>query len=217
MTVQLVNEDILKVQVYTSQGNQQAINRFMFRCNNRVGTITDQTVVDLMSPFFAAFYKTWMGPLQIFRGIRLQVVRPIPSDYVTSVIDAGNGDLAGPALPSQVALCVQFRTGVTGKFNRGRTYLPFWDSTLNSGGEATPTAGAFALVDPFMIALLSNQTWADGIGNHILTQLIIDSQGRTTPPVVAPHITPVVGYKIDRQWATQRRRSRINRPDQMGP
>jgi len=217
MPTQLHNDDIVKVQVYCSQGEQQAINRLMFRAKNLVGIITDKTVVDLMAAVYAPVYKAWMGTLQFYRGLRFQVVRPIPADYVTSVLNAGAGALAGPALPAQTALCVQLKTGVTGRFNRGRTYLPFWDSSLNTGGASAPTNAGLALAIDWTDITTIPQTYADGVGNSITLELIIDSKGRVDPPVVAPHITVVNDYKLDANWATQRRRSRINRPDQFGP
>lgn len=218
MPQSLSNGDIVKVQVYSGQSFQTAVNRLVWRCKNKVGLgITDQKLADLMSGDIAALYKAWMSLQQRYDGLRVQIIRPIPWEYVTSTVDAGVGAIAGSSAPPQAAVDLQLRTGVTGKTNRGRVYLPFWSSTLvNSNGELT--AAGVTKAQAFGTYLVGPITYNDGVGNSIDIELVIDSKGSPTSiPPIAAHVTPVNNTIAITKFATQRRRSAINKADQTGP
>ena len=211
--------DICKLSIYCRQVAQVSINRLMLRCTSIAGgSVTDQLCADELFADAAALYKEWMSATAEILGTRFQVKRlAVTHPHVASTGALVPGVAPGTALPPQAAVEIKLKTATIGKMNRGRQYLPFWDdSFLLAGGFLTNVGVTKAanwanyLVAPIVVA--------DGLGNHAQFELIIDSKGsiHTVPPT-PPHVTVVTGASVVSKFATQRRRSAINKSDSFGP
>lgn len=111
-----------------------------------------------------------------------------------SQISAGNGTAGGGALPNQIALVATLLSGVPGRTNRGRSYLPGPTFTALGNGQLTVAnagtiAAAFA---SFLTAVKNAPTWG------------------ALPVIASPHtgsFQPLKSIRIDTKLDTQRRRS----------
>lgn len=105
---------------------------------------------------------------------------------------------AGDSLPFQVAFCVTHLTGLTGRYNRGRTYFgPLSEADQAAGFLSIPVANAFVASLNSIRSLMSAQNW-----EHVVVSRYLNRVRRTEGVA-----TPVVGYRYyDRVLDTQRRR-----------
>lgn len=198
--------NIVELKVFNSLGSQIAINVFHFQVTATSGaSITDQQAVDGFAAGVAPLYKTWMPATALHLGCRLQVIQPLPIPvFVKNTTSAGIGARGADAMAPAVSICITKRTALAGRQFRGRVYLPFFAEDQNDA-SGNPTAGA------------TNDS--AGLANYILTQKIINPGGgsATMVPVVYRRVngtgTPVVSYTVRDRWATQRRRSQINKAD----
>lgn len=210
--------DICKLTIYSRSVQQVAVNRLMLRCKAIAGvSVSDQLCANLFYDDIKALYKVWMSATSEILGTRFQIVRPIDHPHVRSTGALTVGTAPGTALPPQNAVDLRLKTPNTGKTNRGRQYLPFWDdSFLLAGGFLTaPGVTAAANYASYIVGPL---VIPDGLGNHAEFELIIDSKGSgDIPQTIPPHVTVVTGVEVVTSFATQRRRSNINRNDSFGP
>jgi len=217
MAKPIVN-DICKLTIYSRQVNQVAVNRLMLRCTAVAGVgVTDQLCADTFFTDVAALYKEWMSATAEILGCRFQIMRPTLHPHVRSTGGLVVGVAPGTAISPQTAVDLQLKTLNVGKMNRGRQYLPFWDDTfLLAGGFLT--AGGVTKAANYGTYLLGPLVIPDGLGNHCEFEVVIDSKGSThTVPPTPAHVTAVTSVAVVREFATQRRRSAINRSDSFGP
>lgn len=214
----LANGDIVSLKLFCKCENQQAITRLKFRATNKVGiSITDQEACDQLSSFFGTLMVDWMSANASYLGAQFQIERLTRRPYVTSTIGTAAGAVLANTLPAQASGLVKWKTALTGKTERGRAYLPFLSETYLSINNTVSAAGLVKL-DAFAAAYVVTGTYNDGFGNSIQLQPIVDSRGSPTsvPPIPA-HSSDVTGYQVSNKFATQRRRSQINKADTFGP
>lgn len=219
MPRRILDGDICKLTLYSSVVKQQAVNRLIFRAKAKVGLgMLDTEAAAQFSDDISSIFRLWMPAEASFDGVRFQVIRPLPTNYVVSRAGSGVGLAAGKCLPPQDAVCLQLLTDSVGKTNRGRIYLPMWDNTFLLVGGYLDNVGTTKAAN-FGTYLMGPLAYTDlGGTNGNTFELIIDSKGSTkaVPPIL-PHVTVVTGAKVDTSFATQRRRSNINRADTFGP
>jgi len=202
--------NIVELKVFNRLADQVAINVFHFRVTaTGGGSITDQQACDGFAAGVAPLYKTWMPSTALHLGVRLQIIQPLPTPvFVKNTTNAGVGAVASDGLAPATCICVTKRTALAGRQFRGRMYLPFFTESQNDP-SGVPTAGA------------TND--AAGLANYILSQKIINpgAGSATLFPVVYRRVTgngtDVVSYTVRGNWATQRRRSNINKADSFAP
>lgn len=202
--------DKVQARFYCNQQNQQAINVINFRVKAVTGANqTDAAIADLLSTTFAPSYKDWMTGAQFYEGLRFQVMGPIKLPYVASVSGAGAGVGLGTNLPSQVAVDVRLKSATFGRRAQGRMYLPFWNTTF--------------LTQPGYLAN-TGVTKAANLATILLGDINLVNAGGDITTLRAQIWSKKFNqfYDIDNAqvitaFATQRRRSNINRPDAIGP
>jgi hypothetical protein len=87
-----------------------------------------------------------------FAGVSIRDVNTRDQPIIDSALSQVGGTNATPALPNEVALCITLRTGLTGRANRGRMFIPnFATDCVQSGNTATS------------ITISNLQGWADTI------------------------------------------------------
>lgn len=109
-------------------------------------------------------------------------------------IATGAGTLAGSPLPNQLAVVATLLTGVPGRSNRGRSYLPAPNAAQLANGQL-PTATATALATQF---------------GAFLTAVKAYNGSEVIPCVASPHtglIRSLTSVRVDTKLDTQRRRA----------
>jgi hypothetical protein len=118
------------------------------------------------------------------------------------------GSNTDPVPPSQVALLLKKNTGFSGKKNRGRTYFPWFVSSLNVNETGTVSAGEVTAIQT-----LANGFVADLNAASIPMCIANKTLSIPTPPL-RPFVTAILlghdvtTYTVENLVATQRRRLR---------
>lgn len=119
-----------------------------------------------------------------------------------------NGSNTDPVPPSQVALLLKKNTGLGGKKNRGRSYFPWFVSSLNVSETGVVSNAEIVAIQALATAFLADLVTA-GIPMAIANRVMV-----LTPPDTRPHVTEIHGgpmvtsYVVEPVVATQRRRLR---------
>ena len=122
----------------------------------------------------------------------------------TGALTNGTGAISPP--PPNCALLIKKSTGVAGKKNRGRTYVP-WSVDMSHVSETGVLDNAFLAAEQVHL----DGFLADFVGNG--TPMVIANKvlSSPTPPNYVTNIhvgAEVLTYKLENQLATQRRRLR---------
>ena len=140
-------------------------------------------------------------------SVSLRDVNTPNQPLITSTGAASPGTGTGSLLPDEAAICVTLRTALTGIQNRGRMYLPGWDSVTvgpgNTIGATTVTAiNAWAAT---ITGVLSGQglVWVIGHKHRQAYTGITGTQHPDRPAGSVPITSAVVR---DNHWDSQRRR-----------
>jgi hypothetical protein len=103
-------------------------------------------------------------------------------------------------LPPGTALCVSLRTGLTGRSNRGRTYLGGFCEDVNDS-EGQPQANLVSHCESYITDII---TGSDAAGYPLaVVSTILNNEPRATAKV-----TDVETAVADRVWDRQKRRGR---------
>jgi len=190
----------IEVKLVMSQNGVPVVNRWNVDAEHTPVTVTDledvQAVFDawLTSDYAPAIHSSvefeqWVVTALDVEGGAQIIVAPTET--------AGGG--GGTAAAANAALVVSYRTGLTGRSNRGRTYVPglivayFTDAQHLSTGTATAFSGAFQnLIDALTAISMTLSVLSrifDGAARAVgilitITELIVnttvDSQRRRT-------------------------------------
>lgn len=157
----LAEGDIIKTIVYCQLQGQVSQNSFYHRVGPTLAAqYTDQ---QFASVFFALIQASYLAAINInatLRGLTCQVIAPTLFDAVIhSNPQAGTG--AGDAMPPGTALSVERRTGVGGRKNRGRFYIPF-PSELHNDANGHPTAAYLTLAATLATATIQTVAMTGG-------------------------------------------------------
>jgi hypothetical protein len=202
--------DLIQVKLYTYNGTQQGINVLHYVVTSRLGlTVNDQHVASQMDINAALRYKAYMPASCEYLGTRVQIIAPVPFPAVIATAQAGVGTQANDPLPPMASMLISTRTNVTGPKGRGRVYLPFWGEG-QSDIDGKPSAAAMALATAWGNDILDSVTVANGADSIIMD------------PIVYSKVTPaarnvMTTFTVKTQWATQRRRGKLNKADTRGP
>ena len=165
--------------------------------------------MDSLSTTVAPLFKAMMSNQASYSGLRVQKIKPLPVTVaVVSTNGAGVGTTGTLNTPPQSSILLSKRTAFAGRANRGRMYISFpSDSyTLANGGI---TAGGITAATALANLLFSTITVT--VGGASVTIAPIIYQKATGMSVFLTNIV------IPATYATQRRRSGINRGDVVGP
>jgi len=202
--------NILELKIYNQQGAQVAVNVCHFQCTAVGGTsLTDNLVALSLGTGVAPLYKAWMPSTAIHLGVRVQIIQPLPVPvYERNVSNAGVGARGADGLAPQLALCTTKRTALAGRQFRGRIYYPFFAED-QSDASGQPLAAAITAADAASAYLFTNKVIAIGADSVSLSPVVYRRQTGVG--------TPITVYRANEKWATQRRRSLVNKPDNFGP
>ena len=207
-TVEVGN--IIELKIFNKLQDQVSVNVCHYECTAKGGAgLSDLVIASSLGAGVAPLYKAWMPSTALHLGVRTQIIRPLPMPvYQISVANAGVGARAADGLPPQLAVVTTKRTNFAGRQFRGRIYYPFFAEDQSSAtGE--PLAAAITLADAASAYLFSNKNIVVGADSCVLQPIVFRR--------VTGVGTVITGFKANARFATQRRRSGVNKPDNFGP
>lgn len=160
--------------------------------------ILDANAPEFISDAWDASLKTITSSAVSLIQVDVKVGPTVTGPIYTWVGDIDGTD-AGALLPPNCAVLVQKRTGLGGRMNRGRMYLPgisSIDGQIDSGGNILP--GGVAPVQSAVDAFFTFLNTSAGLGT--MTPVLLHSA--SSDP------TPVASFVVADRLATQRRRMR---------
>jgi hypothetical protein len=157
---------------------QQVVNTFHYR---QLGVIVGSNPAELLAngigdKIAEGYLDFCMNSMIINRVEVRQITDPPLTGFDLNVNETGN--IAGSQLPPQCAPLIQFRTGLLGRNQRGRVYLPPPDHTIQNAGQVDPAyrsaieawgtlmltqPDSTGLVDAFVLVVYHRETstWTD--------------------------------------------------------
>jgi len=199
--------NIFEITFFTRMFTQNALMVYHLRCDNVAnGPVLDQDVANRMGTLFGPLIAACMDDDAEFLKTRAQIIWPVRLNYVESENGAQSGGIIGQGLPPQCCGLVRLRGTVADRHNRGRKYVPF-PAEADSDESSRPTPGYRALLTALGEELADDHQVSAAIPDGIadLDPVIWNRANETHQDVV--------GFTVATAWATQRRRSFINRPD----
>jgi hypothetical protein len=158
----------------------------------------------LATSLFSAFNTSVMPNVSAKYTHTRCVVRAGQSGLVPDLVAEANGSQIGGGssspLPQNTAMLIKKVSGLTGRQNRGRFYLPGIDES------SVTEVGVLAAATITLIQGRLN-TWLTSVNDVVgITQMVILHQGLGDPPAIGPTI--ITQLIIDPVVSTQRRRLR---------
>jgi len=207
MATNLADDDLIEMRVVCQLGPQISVNVYHYRCTNRTVVAGEVTTADAAVHLSAAFdglYQAAISDEALFFGVGVRRLTPTLTLEDGWAGNQGQGLAGGVALPAQTCGIITYTTGVGGRDQRGRRYMPF-PSTAFMEPPAVPN-GAY-------ITALNN------VANEYLGGDTITGSGGTTIDLVAvlKHAanthTDLTTKQSRLRWAVQRRRGSYGRPN----
>lgn len=176
--------DVLSNRVWTSCGEQAAVNSYNYTCVSLVGgAISDQDFCNAFDLVVDGFYKNWMPTGATYRGTQTYFMKksgllPAP---VKSIANAGGGVTGTDPVPRSSAAIFKYASFSRGPSGRGRLYLPFI-STQFMTALGLPNATLNTAIDNLGTTLLPGITVVSGGNSCTLSWSLLHRQPAPTPP-----------------------------------
>jgi len=194
--------------IITSGGQTAVLRRYM-----RSGVITgpgpleEQDVANAIADQFSPLYKPLIWNSAEYRGVlltRQSGVLPLTIATIGLPTAPGTGTGGTTAMSKQTAGLISLKSDSQGKKNRGRQFVPFPSTTMNTG-TGVPTL--LYLAD--LVALGVELRTARVYSNPALTETV------TMTPVIWKKgqvaYAVITSMTAKRSWATQRKRGDFGR------
>lgn len=201
----LAVSDLVEVVMVCRQGNQDGLIVRHYNVDSVAGASLDISQVgDQISTALAGPLKQCMSSDASYRGVRVRRLSPSKTDVFTSILGQGSGVSASEVLPTQVAGLITLRTGFAGRSKRGRAYIPFPSEAFNNpdGHPSAAYIGNLNTLAAQLKALITVTVGVDGVQlRPVIYSRLLDLRYEITSTIQR------------NEWATQRRRSQVNRGD----
>jgi hypothetical protein len=206
MATPLVVGDVWKMVAACNNTNQVAFNTVYFNIT-AVGAspATDADMALSLDQTVAPNYKAIMGSTSSYYGVKVTRISPIgliPSPVVSATL-TGVGTVGVGCLPGQTCGVMRLTTGLLGKKNRGRLFLPFPQPSLNDNVLNTPTAAYVTACGALGVNYSQNSFIVIAGRTATLTPVLYHRSTRT--------FTPITGFFVPKLWGTQHRRGNYGR------
>lgn len=197
--------DVFEVRFYATFGQQLGITRIRAKALTTSGKgITEAQVGSILSGLLGDNLLDTMSQSATFQGIGVQVIYPVRGAEFIDTSAVGNGTRTGDPLPPQVSMLTSLRTDLAGRHERGRSYL-FFHSETDCGAGGKPSAALLSNSRTFYTQLLNQTTFTNATDSMSIKWCLFQKNGTVTGPLTS-HVQRTA-------FATQRRRSFINRGD----
>jgi hypothetical protein len=201
-----VVNDILRVVAWTQQGPQAGLNVTGWKVTAVAGAALYAPAAIALATLHQNVYVPMQTSAAEFQGILLTVVSPVLSVTTLGPVTAIPGTAGTTPMSAQSSAIISKSTGLGGRKNRGRIYIPFLDES-DSTDAYTITAGALTRLQAIATFFSTPHTIAAGGGNTI-----------TVVPILLNRTAPATSLLLaactaKNQIATQRRRGAFGRPN----
>lgn len=154
----------------------------------------NQAAADNVSDVCATFFRQMIGTTYTYQGVRIRVGNDGGDLLFESVVDAGVGTSSSATLPQNCAWFLRKGTGLGGRANAGRMFIPgVPEAATNNAGVIDSAALAAAQTDA--------NTFLTDLAGIDQPMVLLHSSSLNTPD-------PVISMVVDDVLATQRRRLR---------
>jgi len=207
MAIPLTNTQFVEVKLFSTNTTQVAINRLNYLVTAQTGTgSTLEAMLSQLAASITADYKAFMSSSARYLGMTGQIVANGSSILIPNADGAGDGERGEALLPPQTAGLITVRTAQPGRIGRGRIYLP-WQGTADQGDDGKPTNAQLARFELWAAQMTLPVVVGAG-GNTVTVRYGVSDAGHA-------RFFPMNDFTVRRAWATQRRRSFINRADRL--
>jgi len=209
MAIPFLVNDTYRVALFVRyRDTQNQVNVFTYKVKTITGGASDEPALfSSLSTALGVAYKANVSSQQTYQGLKYNKIFPIPGSSNQTISGAGAGTLATDPIPPQCAPLISWRAATAPPKIRGRTYLPSLDeasSTTNGKLNAGAVTGCTAVAN----TLLAPGTLNCGTATTCTLELELLSG-----PLPGSIMYPITSFIVRSAFATQRRRSLINRPD----
>lgn len=199
MATTIAEDDIVRTKVLVWVNYQVGINIRYWRCSTNPGDLTLEDLAAELTGSLVPLYVVYLTTTCIVDATKVQIVGPGGmSDEVTTLLGTA-GAVTGQTLPRQACGIVTLTTGVGGRKNRGRFYLPFPTEGMNEG-DGSPNAAGLSNMDA--LGAYYSQPLNVTVGDFTMILAPVIVHGGPAPD--AP--TPITGFIVRDKWGTQKRR-----------
>lgn len=197
--------NILEVVFRSRSQRQYAVNVRHYRVEVvGVPPLLDTDAAAHISNLIGPLLRAAMTNQATYLNTSVQVLNPVRLDPVFSNVQSGVGDYMSDLIPTQACGLIRFNTGLAGRANRGRMYVPFAAEGANDT-DGSPNDQYLLDIGAIGNALDDTQTIAFGGRTGTLAPIIFHRETFL--------YTRITSYSVIDAWATQRRRSQVNRSD----
>jgi hypothetical protein len=189
-------------------GDQTSINvRHVTIVSSITGGCTDVELAAYLDGRMSPLYRALLANGAVYRGVATVRAFPAPVDVeAVSTAGFGIGTAGATSLPPQTAGLLALKGSLIGHRFLGRLYAPF-PATADTMADGNPAAGYATRLNALGTEFLSARTVVGTTGSTTFNYVIYSR--------VAGVATYIAQKNAANRWATQRRRSAINRGDNL--
>ena len=180
--------DVMEVRSFCYGQNQLGINIGFFRVTSVTGVPTLAGVAPGISTQLSAIYIPAISNQVSYWGVGVRLAGAGGPAIAYDGTARGAGTQTSDLLPTVVAGIVTKRTGLAGRANRGRIYVPFPVEDFNDV-DGLPTVGYMALLDAIGLWWTTAHLWATGAGDTVNTIPVIYHRKLHSTTDIADHLT----------------------------
>lgn len=208
---------VIRVTLFSSFRNQVGLNVLHYRQTSsqpsyELALADLQPLVNALSNVVGPAMKECLSQESVFNGLegRLLAALPVNDVIATAANTAGAGTAATAGTePSQVCGLLSKRTGLGGRRNRGRMYVPFVPADAPDPDDLVGTA-YFTQLQDLATVLTTPVTATNGMQTTTITQCLAGLVRNAGGPLVTQMV-------VREGFATQRRRGYYGRPNSPPP
>jgi hypothetical protein len=196
--------NIARVKLSSWMDGQLGLMVLNFKCIVATGPgITDVDLAPVLAGNLAGPLKALLSGNAEYLGLSVRNMAAVPAIQSTvSVTGAGAGSAGTAPLPPQTAAILSWKTGLIGRRNKGRNYVPFPDEADNPASHI-PGPGYITRANTLIAAILATQTVTVTGTTVSLVLCITDKVGLLGTNVTRGQLQP--------GWGTQKRRGDFGR------
>lgn len=200
--------DAYQFTIVCRQAGQNGINVRYFLVDSTTGLVRPkQAWLDVVSGVMADKYKPLISSAAVYRGIAMRDVSIALPELLLSTAGSGAGTAIGDPLPSQSCGLITVRGPGAARHNHGRVYIPFPSEDDNAAnGGVSVSYGTRA-------DLLGTALTGTNIYNILIPAFSVTGRWYIAPNRGTGIKTFLETFTTRGFWATQRRRSLLNRSD----
>jgi hypothetical protein len=195
----IATNDRLQIRLYSTCGDQTAINVLNFVVGAVVGIVDEQPFINAVSTKMSLAMVQLQSAESTYYGADLRVYSGgALGPTWTSRSGTAAGSQPGDVLPRQVAGVIGWQTLTPGRPGRGRTFVPFPPEQMSSGGGHPDTLYVGALGN-LANQIRSTTPYVASTGNTAVLNFTLRNRASNAFVLVVNHVARA-------KWGNQRRR-----------